>query len=948
MTDVFISYASEDRTRAKKLAEALEAKGFSVWWDRNIIAGQTYDEVIERELETATSVVVLWSKHSVISEWVKSEAQVAVERGTLVPAVIDAVKPPLEFRRKQTVDLVDWDGDLRHAGLDTLHRGISAHVARESPTQPPSDPARNAIPPTVDPFHLIETPTQPQAQTLEGKPKRRAFLWAGVATLLALGMVGLWVWDAFYRAHIDYYANVINARGQPEGIGPLSAEQVRSRSLTLEFLKDGRRGPVKEIRATNSRGAYPPEFVHLPSISLLDLNPLITEETEIFHTSRVTFEYGNGRLVKQTAYNRSDRSLYSLHYPRPDYAEYKWEVFSKVVSESGITHIKIVRPETGPEAKLNKDLLFQDSTGRPRPDNNGDFGYRRLFDKLGLTLETTRLGEHGQPAPNRLGIAKTVMEYDGLGNLTRYANLGVDGRLVAGRYGIAEGKLRYDQHGNITELAHFGADGQLVTLPKIGSAGRTFAYDGQGNLVETTFFGPQRQLVRGSVRGLPAFAKAKLVWDENGGSLETYFGPDGKLLPVGGNVIKRKAVWDKSGHLVEMAGLDENDRPVRDDRGCAKTKMGHDDHGNVTDLTCLDENDQPVRDNRGFARAKAGYDQRGNRLEETYFGTSGQLDLYGELYVRIRWQRNSQGKETEVTYFDAANKPVKTRNGFAKITYAYDVHGNQREVAFFDENGQPTVRRGGYAKILRTYDARNHLIEEITLNAEGKPVRSDDGYAKSRSAYDTRGYLMETTYYDERDGLTSGKEGCAKEGNKYNDKGQRTEWACFGTDGSSTVAKKHGFAKARQVFDASGKLSQVDYFDANDVPARSAKGYARIKYSYDDLGRETKREFFDVDGARVFTRVTIEKVEPDSMSKRAGLQAGDVIIAYDGQEVADNRRFRELELTSGERRRQLTIERADKSLILDVSAGRLTGIETADKVPAAPEKSIAIHKKRPG
>ena len=84
------------------------------------------------------------------------------------------------------------------------------------------------------------------------------------------------------------------------------------------------------------------------------------------------------------------------------------------------------------------------------------------------------------------------------------------------------------------------------------------------------------------------------------------------------------------------------------------------------------------------------------------------------------------------------------------------------------------------------------------------------------------------------------------------------------------------------------------------------------------------------------------------MSKHAGLQAGDVIIAYDGQEVADNRRFRELELTSGERLRQLTIERAGKSLILDFSAGRLTGLETADKVPAAPEKSIGIHKKRTG
>jgi TIR domain len=159
MTDVFISYASEDRTRAKKLAEALEAKGFSVWWDRNIIAGQTYDVVIERELETATSVVVLWSKHSVISEWVKNEAQVAVERGRLVPALIDAVKPPLEFRRKQTVDLVDWNGDLGHPGLDTLHRGISAHVARELPTQQPSAALREATALNVDLFTRSKHPS---------------------------------------------------------------------------------------------------------------------------------------------------------------------------------------------------------------------------------------------------------------------------------------------------------------------------------------------------------------------------------------------------------------------------------------------------------------------------------------------------------------------------------------------------------------------------------------------------------------------------------------------------------------------------------------------------------------------------------------------------------------------------------------------------------------------
>src|SRR5262249_55219806 len=307
-----------------------------------------------------------------------------------------------------------WDGDLGHAGLDTLHRGISAHVSRESTTQPLSDPTRNTIPPTADVFRLVDVPVQPQTRKLEGKDKRRSFLWSTGAALLILGMVGLWVWDAFYRPHFDYYANVVNARGQPEGIGSLSAEQVRGRNLTLAFLKDGRRGPVKEIRTINSRGAYPPEFAYVPSLSLVSLNPLLTEEAEILDTCRVTFEYDNGRMVKQSVFNRDNRLLYTLHYPRPDYVEYKWEVFSKVVSESGITHIKIIRPETGPEAGLNKNLLFQDNTGRPRPHDDGSFGYRSLFDKLGLALEETPLGEHGQPAPNRLGVAKKAMEYDRL------------------------------------------------------------------------------------------------------------------------------------------------------------------------------------------------------------------------------------------------------------------------------------------------------------------------------------------------------------------------------------------------------------------------------------------------------------------------------------------------------------------------------------------------------
>jgi hypothetical protein len=70
MYDVFISYASEDGARVRPLAEALQRKGLSIWWDRRIIAGQQFDQAIEEALENAKCVVVCWSIHSIASELV--------------------------------------------------------------------------------------------------------------------------------------------------------------------------------------------------------------------------------------------------------------------------------------------------------------------------------------------------------------------------------------------------------------------------------------------------------------------------------------------------------------------------------------------------------------------------------------------------------------------------------------------------------------------------------------------------------------------------------------------------------------------------------------------------------------------------------------------------------------------------------------------------------------
>jgi tetratricopeptide (TPR) repeat protein len=105
MVDVFVSYSSQDRDRVRGLVGEIEAVGYSVWWDREIGAGATFDREIEKHIDEAHCIVVVWSKNSVESEWVRTEANEGLVRGNLVPVAIEAVKPPLAFRMLQTIDI---------------------------------------------------------------------------------------------------------------------------------------------------------------------------------------------------------------------------------------------------------------------------------------------------------------------------------------------------------------------------------------------------------------------------------------------------------------------------------------------------------------------------------------------------------------------------------------------------------------------------------------------------------------------------------------------------------------------------------------------------------------------------------------------------------------------------------------------------------------------------
>ena len=150
MPDIFLSYNREDLARAKVFAEAFEAQGFSVWWDVGLKTGEAYDEVTENALRTAKAVVVLWSRKSVQSRWVRAEATLADRNRTLV-TMIEQCERPIMFELTQTAELSHWEGatDDRswRAFLDDVKRFVEKEGAEAAKSPGPAPSAQETVKP---------------------------------------------------------------------------------------------------------------------------------------------------------------------------------------------------------------------------------------------------------------------------------------------------------------------------------------------------------------------------------------------------------------------------------------------------------------------------------------------------------------------------------------------------------------------------------------------------------------------------------------------------------------------------------------------------------------------------------------------------------------------------------------------------------------------------------
>jgi adenylate cyclase len=135
MADVFVSYARSDKARVAPFVAAIEAKGWTVWWDPEISPGQEFDRQIAAELKIAAAVLVVWTPNSVVSRWVRGEAREGAERGILVPIRFERAELPIDVRALHTIDFDNWGEDPRSSPAQEVMRALGTMIASQRARQ---------------------------------------------------------------------------------------------------------------------------------------------------------------------------------------------------------------------------------------------------------------------------------------------------------------------------------------------------------------------------------------------------------------------------------------------------------------------------------------------------------------------------------------------------------------------------------------------------------------------------------------------------------------------------------------------------------------------------------------------------------------------------------------------------------------------------------------------
>lgn len=269
MADVFVSYHKQDRAYAEAAVASLTAQGYSVWWDDRVTPMETWDKIVEREIAEARCVLVLWTRNSVDSDWVRIEANFAkmARPAKLVQVRLEECDVPINFSLIQYADAFEPTLDpARNPGwaraLEWVGLFVGARPAMLEEAPPPKPRKRRAkraaaqpTPPPAEAAHRPEASVRPIAAPIAAPAIDVAAMFdrgvAGVSRLFAasgfysraivLAAIGAIVGALLYGAIVSAYVD-----GGPDllrYLGSLSLRLAVGAGVAFALWRAGRLDP---------------------------------------------------------------------------------------------------------------------------------------------------------------------------------------------------------------------------------------------------------------------------------------------------------------------------------------------------------------------------------------------------------------------------------------------------------------------------------------------------------------------------------------------------------------------------------------------------------------------------------------------------------------------------------------------------------------------------------
>ncbi|MFL5243941.1 MAG: protein kinase domain-containing protein [Gemmataceae bacterium] len=737
-------------------------------------------------------------------------------------------------------------------------------------------------------------------------PVTSALAGSAAALLLLAAAFGLWHWNAHYRVRVEYFANMVKRRGVPEGIGPLTAAEVKPRHLSYQFFRRG--GVVEEVRTVNGYGR---PAVRTGSIAALVRESDPTEKLEFRYVYKRNQE---GQLLEEEAQDRHGNVLWVLHFTAPDRAYYAdKQGFPLARTGSGATYLGFVWSEAGFPLEIN----YLDRNGKRHTNDEGVFGVQSEYDSRGLITKYSYIDANNRPAFNKKQlIAGFSAETDEQGNRMEGRYFDAAGRPLLNKEGIASWTAQFDKWGNNTQVSYFGTNA-LPALSKAGYASIVSKYDENGNPTQADYL---------DTEGRPVLSKENVasgIWkfDSEGNRIEgSFYALDGRPVLCKNGYFRWQAEYDDRGNLVSTVFSGVDGEAVLHKEGYGGWVKRFDDRGNNIELAYTGTDGRPTVSREGFHKLVRQFNDFGYIVRAEYFGTDGSPTLCDKGYALWTATFDERGKQTEVSYFGTDGKPVLSKEGFARVAYKYDDRGNNIDIAYFDSEGRPVLTKDGFARKTIKYDDRGNILEGTYIGADGRLIANPnyetdkqasktggkrrldsseednpgpagwdkDGIAKWKVVYDDHNNRIEMAYFG-TDGLPApDKDGCAKIVWKYDDRGNQIEEAYFGVDGRP-APDREGNAKFVRQFDERGYQIEETYFGADGRPIPDKEGCAKSTWKYDERGNQLEETYFGLDGQPAPDKEGCAKLvskfdEHDNLVEQAYLGA-------DGEPAADKEGF---------------------------------------------------------